>query len=76
MFISNNRASFYLCLKENLVKHQKVLKYYQKMIVVFGRAEYKDKVPDVSDSHKNIGTLRNSKLNLRIESIVKLVKGE
>ena len=46
------------------------------MIVVFGRAEYKDKVPDVSDSHKNIGTLHNSKLNLRIESIVKLVKGE
>ena len=76
MFISNNRASFYLCLKENLVKHQKVSKYYQKMIVVFGRAEYKDKVPDVSDSHENIGTLRKSKLNLRIESIVKLLKGE
>ena len=46
------------------------------MIVFFGRAEYKDKVPDVSDCHENIGTLRNSKLNLRIESIVKLVKGE
>ena len=32
------------------------------------RAEYKDKVPDVSDSHRNIGTLCNSKLkfpNLR-----------
>ena len=46
------------------------------MIVVFGRAEYKDKVPDESDSHEHIGTVRNSKLNLRIESIVKLVKSE
>ena len=29
MFITNNRASFYLCWKENLVKHQKVSKYYE-----------------------------------------------
>ena len=32
-------------------------------------AEYKDKVPDVSDSHRNIGTSCNSKLkspNLKI----------
>ena len=28
MFISNNRASFYLWWKENLVKHQKVSKYH------------------------------------------------
>ena len=27
MLISNNRASFHLWLKENLVKHQKVSKY-------------------------------------------------
>ena len=27
-------------------------------------AEYKDKVPDVSDSHRNIGTSCNSKLKL------------
>ena len=27
MFISNNRASFHLWCKENLVKHQKVAKY-------------------------------------------------
>ena len=29
MFISNNRASFHLWWKENLVKHQKVLKYFE-----------------------------------------------
>ena len=29
MFISNNRASFHLWWKENLVKHQKVPKYYE-----------------------------------------------
>ena len=29
MFISNNRASFFLWWKENLVKHQKVSKYYE-----------------------------------------------
>ena len=36
IFISNNDASFHLRLKENLVKHQKVSKYYEngKMIVV------------------------------------------
>ena len=28
MFISNNRASFHLWRKENLVKQQKVSKYY------------------------------------------------
>ena len=28
MFITNNRASFHLWWKENLVKHQKVSKYY------------------------------------------------
>ena len=29
MFISNNRPSFHLWLNENLVKHQKVSKYYE-----------------------------------------------
>ena len=29
MFITNNNASFHLCSKENLVKHQKVSKYYE-----------------------------------------------
>ena len=29
MFISNNRASFHLWWKENLVKHQRVSKYYE-----------------------------------------------
>ena len=29
MFISNNRPSFHLWWKENLVKHQKVSKYYE-----------------------------------------------
>ena len=29
MFIGNNRASFHLWRKENLVKHQKVSKYYE-----------------------------------------------
>ena len=29
MFIANNRASFHLWRKENLVKHQKVSKYYE-----------------------------------------------
>ena len=29
MFISNNRTSFYLWVKENLVKHRKVSKYYE-----------------------------------------------
>ena len=29
MFISNNRASFDLWSSENLVKHQKVSKYYE-----------------------------------------------
>ena len=29
MFISNNRASFHLWWKENLLKHQKVSKYYE-----------------------------------------------
>ena len=46
------------------------------------RAEYKDKVLDVSDSHRNIGKLFNSKLkspkfkDLRIKSIEKLLKDE
>ena len=29
MFISNNRRSFHLWGKENLVKHQEVSKYYE-----------------------------------------------
>ena len=29
MFISNNRALYYLWLKENLVKYQKISKYYE-----------------------------------------------
>ena len=29
MFISNNRGSFYLWLKENFLKHQKVSEYYE-----------------------------------------------
>ena len=29
MFMSNNRASFNLWSKENLVKHQRVAKYYE-----------------------------------------------
>ena len=29
MFVSNNRASFHLWCKENLVKHSKVSKYYE-----------------------------------------------
>ena len=29
MFISNNRTSFHLLGKENLVKHQRVSKYYE-----------------------------------------------
>ena len=29
MFITNNHASFHLWLKESLVKHQKVSKYYE-----------------------------------------------
>ena len=29
MFISNNRTLFHLWRKENLVKHQKVSKYYE-----------------------------------------------
>ena len=29
MFISNNRTSFHLWWKENLVKHPKVSKYYE-----------------------------------------------
>ena len=29
MFITNNRTSFYLWWKENLVEHQKVSKYYE-----------------------------------------------
>ena len=29
MFVSSNRASFHLWWKENLVKHQKVSKYYK-----------------------------------------------
>ena len=38
--ISNNRASFHLWRKENLVKHQKVSKYYENdrriLLVAFG----------------------------------------
>ena len=29
MFISNNRALFHLLINENLVKHQRVSKYYE-----------------------------------------------
>ena len=29
MFTTNDCASFHLCLTENLVKHQKVSKYYE-----------------------------------------------
>ena len=29
IFISNNRPWFHLWLKENLVKHQKISKYYE-----------------------------------------------
>ena len=35
MFISNNRAAFHLCLKKNLVKHEKVLKYYEIIVCNF-----------------------------------------
>ena len=40
MFITNNHTSFYLWRKENLVKHQKVSKYYdcdclQNIILLF-----------------------------------------
>ena len=36
MFISDNRQSFRLWWKENLVKHQKVLKYYQNWLSAKG----------------------------------------
>ena len=29
MFVSNNCASFHLWWKENLIKHEKILKYYE-----------------------------------------------
>ena len=32
MFINNNHALFHLQWKENLVKHQKVLKYYEMIV--------------------------------------------
>ena len=35
MFVRNNRASFYLLWKENLLKHQKVSKYYESGCRVF-----------------------------------------
>ena len=38
MFISNNRPSLHLWLKENLVKHRKVWKYYETDCGLFGKA--------------------------------------
>ena len=46
------------------------------------QAEYNDKIPDVSDSHRNIGTPYNAKLktpifnDLCIKSVERLLKDE
>ena len=48
MFLSNNRSSFHLWQKENLVKHEIVLKYYEnsyrlrcikQMFLIIGEAK-------------------------------------
>ena len=43
VFLSNNRASFHLWLKKNLVKHQKVSKYYEVIVglmVIFSKKNF------------------------------------
>ena len=56
MFISNNRASFHLWWKENLVKHQKVSKYYE-MIVNYCLSKENVKVEmRISDDHSVANT--------------------
>ena len=42
MFIKNNRPSFHLWWKENLVKHRKVSKYYDTDCGLFGKAQQFD----------------------------------
>ena len=42
IFISNNRASAHLWWKENLVKHQRVTKYYENDCRKFGFLKYKE----------------------------------
>ena len=48
MFLSNNRSSFHLWQKENLIKHEIVLKYYEnnyrlrcikQMFLIIGEAK-------------------------------------
>ena len=40
MFITNNRASFHLWGKENLVKHQKVSKCYENRCMLLEMISY------------------------------------
>ena len=43
MFLGNNCTSFHLWLKENLIRHQKVLKYYENDCRSNNRAKFRNK---------------------------------
>ena len=56
MFLSNNRASLQLWWKENLLKYQKVLKYYENDCRYVQFIKYKKKATNKhtkkTDAHK------------------------
>ena len=59
MFITNNHASFHLWLKKNLLKHQKVSKYYEHCTVCSYHVTYafqSDSTPATS-KNRNSSTL-------------------
>ena len=61
MFISNNRASFRLWQKKNLLKHQKVSKYY--------KSGCRDRLSTLAEL-EDIRRTSNRKEELQIESEV------
>ena len=65
MFISNNRLSFHLWRKENLVKHQKFSKYYENDCSLFPFERKKENIVPI---HK-----KSDKENIKNYRLVSLL---
>ena len=72
MFLSNNRASLQLWWKENLLKYQKVLKYYENDCRYVQFIKYKkksNKQTHKKNRHTQAKNLQNSQFLLNYTNI-------
>ena len=76
MFVSNNRASFHLQWKENLVKHQKVSKDYQNDFRLAPSVHYIFTESKAASYYGNNTVSKDSQLlELSLEEVLSIMKG-